>query len=125
MVMIDIEFIDAQLDYNILLGSSYMYAMKVVTSLVFCIMMFPFNGKVVILDQLSYYNPHASTNLENSFPMVSETSITPYVEIVPGVYKEYDLLGAYLGPPPIIPPTTEGLMCNNHNNNLFYPIQVC
>ena len=51
--------------------------------------------------------------------MLSEMNNKTYVEIVPGVYKEYDLLGAYLGPPPIIPPTTKGLMCNNHNNNLF------
>ena len=99
--------------------------MNVATSSILCIMMFPFNGKVVILDQLSYYNPHASTNLENSFPTVSETRTTPYVEIIPGVYKESDLLGAYLGPLPIITPTTEGLMCNNHNNNLFYPIHLC
>jgi hypothetical protein len=34
-VLIDIEVIDASLDYNILFGHSYMYAMKVVASSVF------------------------------------------------------------------------------------------
>jgi hypothetical protein len=34
-ILIDIEVIDAQLDYNILLGRSYMYAMKAVASSVF------------------------------------------------------------------------------------------
>ena len=57
-VMINVKVIDDQLDYNILLGRSYMYAMKAVASSMFHTMMFPFNGKLVTLDQLSYYNPH-------------------------------------------------------------------
>ena len=51
MVMIDVEVIDAQLDCNILLGNSYMYAIKEVTASILCIMMLSFNGKVVSLDQ--------------------------------------------------------------------------
>jgi hypothetical protein len=34
-VLIDIEVIDAQLDYNILFGCTYIYSMKAVTSSVF------------------------------------------------------------------------------------------
>jgi hypothetical protein len=34
-ILIDIEVIDAPLDYNIFFGHSYMYAMKVVASSVF------------------------------------------------------------------------------------------
>lgn len=34
-VFVDIEVVDAQLDYNILLDHSYMYAMKVVPSIIF------------------------------------------------------------------------------------------
>ena len=60
--MIDVEVIDAQLKYNILLGCGYMYTMKEMASLVFHITMFPFNGKVVTLSQLNYYHPHATTN---------------------------------------------------------------
>ena len=45
MVLIDIKVVDAPLDYNILLGRSYMYAMKAVSSLVFRTMMFPHAGK--------------------------------------------------------------------------------
>jgi hypothetical protein len=46
MILIDIEFIDAQLDYNILFGRSYMYAMQVVASSVFRTMLFPTMGKL-------------------------------------------------------------------------------
>jgi hypothetical protein len=49
-ILIDIEVIDAPLDYNILFGRSYMYAMKAVASSVFQTIMFPHNGKIVTID---------------------------------------------------------------------------
>ena len=49
-VFIDIEVVNAQLYYNLLLGHSYMYAMRLVSSTVFRIMIFPHDGKIVILD---------------------------------------------------------------------------
>ena len=48
--MINVDFVDAQLDYNILLGCSYVYAMKEFTSSMFRVMMFPFNGKMATRD---------------------------------------------------------------------------
>jgi hypothetical protein len=51
-ILIDIEFIDAPLDYNILFGCSYMYTMKVVASSVFHTMMSPHNGKIITIDQV-------------------------------------------------------------------------
>ena len=50
IVMIDIEVVNTQLDYNLLLGRSYMYAMRAITSIVFCLMMFPHEGKIVTVD---------------------------------------------------------------------------
>ena len=49
-VLIDIEVFNAQLDYNLLLGRSYMYAMRIVASTIFHLMMFPHKGKIVIVD---------------------------------------------------------------------------
>ena len=85
--MIDVEFLDTQVDYNIMLGHSYMYTMKAEVSLVFCIMIFLFNGKVVTLDQLNYYDPHASAYLENILPGVGGANPTPYVNISLDVYS--------------------------------------
>ena len=48
--LIDIEVINAQLDYNLLLERNYMYAMRVVTSTVFHLMMFPHEGKIVTVE---------------------------------------------------------------------------
>ena len=49
-VCVDVEVIDAPLDYNILLGHSYTYAMSVVPSAVYRKMFFPHNGKIVTID---------------------------------------------------------------------------
>ena len=54
--MIDIEVFNAQLDYNLLLGRSYMYAMQAVASTVFQLMMFSHEGKIVTVDQLTYHD---------------------------------------------------------------------
>jgi hypothetical protein len=69
-ILIDIEVIDAPLDYNILFGHSYMYAMKAVASSVFQTMMFPHNGKIVTIDQVSHYEPNPSSNLDNILPLI-------------------------------------------------------
>ena len=57
IVCVDVEVIDAPLDYNILLGRSYTYAMSVVPSAVHRKMFFPHNGKIVTIDQLTYHEP--------------------------------------------------------------------
>ena len=53
--LIDIEVFNAQLDYNLLLGRIYMYAMRAVASTVFCLMMFPHEGKIMTVDKLTYH----------------------------------------------------------------------
>jgi len=63
-ILIDIEVINAHLDYNILFGRNYMYAMKVVASSVFHMMMFPHNGKIVTINQLTHYEPNHSANID-------------------------------------------------------------
>ena len=49
-ILIDIEVVNAQLDYDLLLGRSYMYTMRTVASTVFRLMMFPHEGKIVMVD---------------------------------------------------------------------------
>lgn len=54
-VHVDIEVIDSPLDYNIILGCSYTYTMSVVASTVFHKMCFLHEGKIVTIDQLTYF----------------------------------------------------------------------
>ena len=49
-VHLDIEVLDAHLDYDILLGQSYMYAMSAIASSVFRIMMFPHEDRIITVD---------------------------------------------------------------------------
>jgi hypothetical protein len=105
-ILIDIEVIDAQLDCNILLGRTYMYTMKAVASSVFRTIMFPHNGKIVTIDQVTHYEPNPSTSLDNILPFIhTNQDIYPLVEMGPGIFKDPSLLGTYHGAPPLLPPS--------------------
>jgi hypothetical protein len=107
-ILIDIEFIDAPLDQNILLSRSYMYAMKVMVSFVFHTMMFPHNGKIVTINQVSHYEPNPSSNIDNILPFL-HTNPDPYPLIEMGliIFKDPSLLGTYHGAPPLIHPSAQ------------------
>lgn len=88
--MIDVEIIDAPLDYNLLIARSFLYAMKAVTSLVFFTMSFTHNGKIVTIDKLTYYDPRSKTSPRNFiYSMVSNKSMPSLTKISLGVYKYY------------------------------------
>ena len=75
------------LDYNILFGRSYMYAMKAMASSVFWTMMFPHNGKIVTIDQVSHYEPNPSANLDNNLPLIHTNPDTyPLIKMGPGIF---------------------------------------
>ena len=57
IVLIDIEVVNAQLDYNLLFRRSYVYAMRAVASTIFHLMMFPHEGKIMMVYQLTYHDP--------------------------------------------------------------------
>jgi hypothetical protein len=116
-ILIDIEVIDVTLDYNILFGRSYMYAMKAVASSVFRTIMFPHNGKIVTLDQLSYYEPNPSANVDNILPLIhTNQDVYPLVEMGPGIFKDPSLLGTYHGAPPLLPPNQVCVVTSNQSH---------
>jgi hypothetical protein len=111
-IIIDIEVIDAPLDYNILFGRSYMYAMKVVTSSIFRTMLFPHNGKIITIDQLTHYEPNHSRNIDNVLPLIrSSFDISSIVDIGPGIFRDPSLVGSYKGDPPSPLPTGATQVC--------------
>jgi hypothetical protein len=107
-ILIDIDVIDAPLDYNILFGHSYMYEMKVVASSMFRTMMFPHNGKIFTMYQVSYYEPNPSSNIDNILPLVhTNPEAYPLIEMGPKIFKDPSLIGTYHGEPPLIHPSTK------------------
>jgi hypothetical protein len=118
-ILIDIEFIDAPLDYNILFGCSYMYAMKVVASSVFRTMMFPHNRKINTIDQLTHYEPNHSANIDNILPLVCTSSDAFLViDMGPRIFKDPSLLGAYHGAPPLLHPSSQVCVVSSNGTNI-------
>lgn len=94
------------------LSHSDMYAMKVVALSIFCNMMFPHNGKIVSLDQLTYYDPKPQTNLDNVFPTIGGNKpVTFYTDVGPSVFKGFTLHRTYHGRSPHVPSIGSSLMC--------------
>jgi hypothetical protein len=62
MVEVEVEVVDVPLYYNLFLGRNWTYAMIIVVSSIFCTLCFPHEGKIVMIDQLSfaYLSPNAS-----------------------------------------------------------------
>ena len=70
--------VQGPLDFILLLGSDYVYAMQVVVSTLFRVMHFPHDGKIVTIDQLSFVTPdHRIT------PSNQTTLNVPHVLVVP------------------------------------------
>jgi hypothetical protein len=107
-ILIDIEFIDSPLDYNILFGHIYMYAVKNVACSMFLTMMFPHNRKIITIDQVSHYEPNHSSNIDNILPLFHTSSDTyPLMDMGPEIFKDPSFLGEYHGAPPLIHPSTQ------------------
>ena len=49
--------VQGPLDFNMLLGRDYVYAMKIVVSTLFRVIHFSHDGKIVTIDQLSFVTP--------------------------------------------------------------------
>jgi hypothetical protein len=67
--------------------------------------MFPHNGKIVTIDQVTHYEPNPSASLDNILPLIhTNQDVCPFIEMGPGMFKDPSLLGTYHGAPPLLPP---------------------
>ena len=77
--------------------------MKEITSFVLRTMMFPHNGKIFTIDQLTHYEPNHSANIDNILPLVRASSdVFLVIDICPRIFKDPSLLGTYNGTPPLL-----------------------
>ena len=78
------------------LGRSWSYAMTIVVSSIFHLIMFPYKGKIVKIDQLSYYSsdPASTDNIQHI-----EKSTIPYKDVEVGLIKDSALLRTFSLPP--------------------------
>lgn len=106
------EVIGDPLYYNLLLGCSFMYTMKVIYSSIYCTMSFPHNGKIVTIDPLTYYDPKFQVHSYNVISsMVGNHTMPSLIEISPRVYKDSSLLGSYYVPPLLVTAPSTSQVC--------------
>lgn len=75
-VSIDVEVIDSLLDYNLLLGITWFYAMKVVSSTIFRLLCFSHKRKIVTINQLDYYMPDLCPHVNIMVPLIFQSTST-------------------------------------------------
>jgi hypothetical protein len=67
--LVDVIVVQGPLDFNMILGRDYVYAMNVVVYMLFRVMHFPHNGIIVIIDQLASNNHHPNSVLVQAAPL--------------------------------------------------------
>ena len=97
-VSIQEEVVDAPLDYNLLLGRKWFYAMTVVASTVFRTLQFLHLGRIMTIDQLDFCTLDVTTPMTNNIPFLGQ-SPPPYQSIGVGMSKESALMGVFLSTP--------------------------
>jgi hypothetical protein len=95
-VCVEVEVVDAPIDYNLLLGRSWTYAMQAVVATIFRVLLFPHEGRIVTIDQLSFSRPDPALGA-STVPMVDN----PQAGVVNiGVGLCPSLMGTFDYPPP-------------------------
>ena len=70
--------VQGPLYFNLLLGCDYFYAIKAVVSTLFRVMHFPHDGKIVTIDQLSFFTPeHRITPSNQTALNVQQVIVLP------------------------------------------------
>jgi hypothetical protein len=93
---VEVEVVDAPLDYNLLLGRSWTYAMHAVVATVFRVLLFPHEGRIVTIDQLSFSRPDPSSGASTVLMIDNPQPDTINI----GVGLCPSLMGTFDYPPP-------------------------
>jgi hypothetical protein len=76
--------------------------MTIIASSIFRCVQFPYQGKIITINQLYYYTPDAPTLATNNIPFLGDTKIT-YKSVGVGILKDSSLMGTFPTP---LPPTS-------------------
>jgi hypothetical protein len=99
-VQVEVEVFDAPLDYNLMLGHSWIDSMCAVVSTLFRVVCFPHQGKVVTVDQLAFFNSDTRTG---NMSFIAKTP-SSYENVGVGLLKDSSLMGTFpIPPPPDVP----------------------
>ena len=103
IIQFDVEVVDAPIDYNMLLGCSWIHAMMTIMCSVFQLVQFPHQDKIITINQLDYCTPE--TNIHSNVPFVKNSKVV-IQDVGVGMFKDSSLMGTFTIPPPISTPET-------------------
>jgi len=95
-VHVEVEIVDSNLNYNLLLDRSWTHAMRAMASSLFRVIYFPHQGKIVTIDQLSFF---ASSLLDGNVLYVKHSG-APFESVGAGLFKDSAFMGIFPLPPP-------------------------
>jgi hypothetical protein len=117
-VCVEVEVVDAPIDYNLMLGCSWTYAMQVVVATIFRVLLFPHEGRIVTIDQLSFSRPDLALGA-STVPMVDN----PQASVVNvGVSLCPSLMGTFDYPPPH---SDVNFISTHHKVEVFHVSSFC
>ena len=93
---VTVEVVDVPPDYNLLLGRSWTYAMQAMVATVFWVLLFPHEGRIVTINQLSFSRPDPS--LGASMVLMIDNPQPGVVSVGVGLCPS--LMGTFDYPPP-------------------------
>lgn len=97
IVSIEVEVIYEPLDYNLLLGHAWFYAMASFISTYFCMIAFPHKCRIMAINQPIFFT--IDSHVTGSAPLVGET-LHSYQHVGVGLLKDSSPMGTFLVPPP-------------------------
>jgi hypothetical protein len=124
---IDVMVVQDPLDFDLLLGRYFVYAMNTIVSNLFCVIYFPCDGRMVTIDQLSFVGPNLTINpmtslngsymqLVSPMPQVNYVALSPMPSVADedDLHSVFDLVISLVGllDPDILTPITTLDMCS-------------
>jgi hypothetical protein len=126
-VFIDVMVVQDPLDFSLLLGRDYVYAMKALVSTLFCVISFPHNGRIVTIDKLSFIGPNWVTSLSGSYmqtilPLlhVNYVAVSPMISTSDALDLVVNMVISSIGllEPDLLTPITTLDMCSFQSDYL-------
>jgi hypothetical protein len=76
MVEVEAEVVDVPLEYNLLLGRNWTYAVIVIVPFILCTLCFTHEGNIVMIDQLSFAYSIPNASFGQSIPVIDNSLLT-------------------------------------------------
>jgi hypothetical protein len=107
-IFIDVMVVQDPLDFDLLLGKDYVYAMKDFMSTLFHVIYFPHDGRMITIDQLSFDDPNLTINpmtspngsymqLISPLPQVNYVALSPMTSTFDDLDLVFDMVISLVG----------------------------